>query len=146
MAPTGLATAPATESAAQRPEFLMRVRARPPTSAICERSRSEASARAAKRARAATQAATGRRGIPASRAEVAQLLLLAEGSPLLEEMVDLSDFSRLCEHGSGFNTGQDQQHPKHQKDAGKMGKQALHGHSGSAFVEGTEVFGARRMP
>jgi len=39
-------------------------------------------------------ALTGNREIPASRAEVAQLLLLAESLPDLGEIVDLSDFSR----------------------------------------------------
>jgi predicted RND superfamily exporter protein len=40
------------------------------------------------------QALTGTREIPSSRAEVAQLLLLAESLPDLGEIVDLSDFSR----------------------------------------------------
>lgn len=40
------------------------------------------------------QAVTGQRGIPESRAEIAQLLILAESSPMLAQMLDLSDFSR----------------------------------------------------
>ncbi len=40
------------------------------------------------------EALVGRREIPATRAEVAQLLLLAESIPQLSEILDLSDFSR----------------------------------------------------
>ena len=40
------------------------------------------------------QAVTGTREIPDTRAQVAQLLILAESSPLLAEMLDVSDFSR----------------------------------------------------